>query len=178
MAYALLSQRTTTSTTGGALPSATSDNQFKAGSITTKDTDDSTIATLSSNQFTLATGTYRIRAQVCFGYTPTLDGIHGKATLYSVTSSTVKTNKGTTSQIVGTPVVASDLAGTNNGNAWSTIMGRFEVTLPSEVFAIQMAGNAQTGDWYSTGTAQGAPASNVTASSVQNVYKFIELLKE
>lgn len=178
MAYALLSQRESTTANGGVLPSATSDNQFKSGTINTKDSDDSTIATLSSNQITLATGTYRIRAQVGFGMTSSLDGFHGKAILYSVTSSTVKTNKGTSTPIVGTPVVVSDLASTHNGNINSHLMGRFEVTLPSETFAIQMAGDAQTGTWYNTTTAQGAPASRVSSGSYQNVYKIVELLKE
>lgn len=178
MAYALLSQRQTTSTTGGVLPSATSDNQFQSGTINTKDTDDSTIATLASNQFTLATGTYRIRAWCMFGQTPALDGLHGKAVLYSITGSTVKTNKSTTTKIVGTPVVSSDLAGTANANAVSHLCGRFEVTLPSEVFAIQMAGDAGATTWYNTSTAQGSPASAVSAGSYENVYKVVELLKE
>jgi hypothetical protein len=178
MSYALLSQRTSTTTGGGVLPSATSDNQFRSASITTKDTDESTIATLASNQLTLATGTYRIRAQVMFGTTPSLNGLHGKAVLFSVTSSTAKTNKGTSTPIVGTAMVAPDLSGTNNANFTCHIAGRFEVTLPSEVLAIQMAGNADTGTWYNTTTAQGVAASSVTAGSYQNVFKVIELLKE
>jgi hypothetical protein len=178
MSYALLSQRTATTANGGVLTSATSDNQFQDGAITTKDCDDSSIASLSVSQITLATGTYRIQAEVMFGYTPSLDGLHGRAILWSVTSSTVKTNKGTTSKIVGTPVVASDLGGARNGNAISHLMGRFEVTLPSEVFSIQMAGDALTGTWYNTSTAQGAPATAITASSYQNVYKNVEILKE
>jgi hypothetical protein len=178
MSYALLSYRQATSTNGGVLTSATSDNQFQNGTINTKDCDDSSIAALASNQITLATGTYRVRAQVAFGYTPALDGIHGKAVLWSVTSGTVKTNKGTTSKIVGTPVVASDLGGTANANMISHLMGRFEVTLPSEVFSIQMAGDAGATTWYNTNTAQGAPAATISSGSYQNVYKNIEILKE
>lgn len=178
MSYALLTHRTTTATTGGVLPSATSDNQFKAGSITTKDTDDSSIVSLSSNQMTLATGTYRIRAQVTFGVTEALNGVHGKAVLYSVTSSTVKTNKGTSTGIVGSALSAPDLSSTGSANFTCHLAGRFEVTLPSEVLAIYMAGDAASGTWYNTGTAQGAAASSVSSGSYENVYKVIELLKE
>lgn len=178
MAYALLTERQATNTSGGVMSAGTADNSFSIGTINTKDTDDSSIASLSSNQITLATGTYRIRAQVLFGYTPALDGVHGKSILWSVTGGSVKTNKGTTTKIVGTPVVAPDVFGTANANAVSHLFGRFEVTLPSEVFAIYMAGDAGASTWYNTSTAQGAAAGSVSSGSYQNVYKIVELLKE
>lgn len=176
MSYALLSQRAPSGGNGGILTGASADNQFQAGAITNEDSDDSGIVSLSSNQFTLQTGVYRIRGVASFGCTPALDGVGGKVILWSVSSGAIKTNKDTAVNIIGTAVKTGDPS-TFNQNTQCDIMGRFEVTGSNEIFELRMAGDAGTGTWYNSTVAQGV-TSSISAGTYQEVYKLVEILME
>ena len=172
--YALLLHTATNGTNGGNLNAAGADNVFADGTLNSEASDTSGIVTLASNQFTLTTGIYRIRAFVTFGG-PNSASFSGRARLFSVTAAAVATNYDTSTPIVGTV----DTGPQNNTQNFPLVYleGLIQVA-GSEVFSIQMAGiSSAGGGWFSQATAQGA-ASSVTAGSVGEVYKIVEIIQQ
>lgn len=177
MPYALLGHLQNNGVAGGSLSGAGADNVFAKRTITTELVDSSGFVTLSSNEFTVPTGVYRIRAKIGFSYAGTL-AVFCKAGLYSVTGSAFKTDVGTSNEIIGTAGVYQDLSG-NRMNGWVELLGRFEVTAGTEAFAIYQAGTVNGvggATWYNNASGLGSPSSGVTSKS--EVYCLIELIQE
>lgn len=178
MAYLLFSHRSATAASGGTAANA-SDNVFSIGSINNEDSDPSSIATLTSNQITLPTGTYRVRGIITFGHAGSMLGMQGRAILYNETDNAVITNASGGQNIVSTPLVASTASATGStlANATCEIAGRFTLA-GAKAITIRIAGDANTGTWATGSGAQGAPASSITSGSYQNLFKQLEFLQE
>lgn len=172
MSYALLLHVQTVGTDGGDLSSAGADNTFGKGTLNVEASDEDGIVSLSSSQFTLSTGIYRMRATVLAGSNNNT-ATSTKCILWSATAGAPKTNANATGYIIG---VGTRTAGTAVTNLSMRMRGRFEVTAASEVFEIRMAGLSGV-TWYTNTNAQGA-ASGISSGSYDEVYKMIEILKE
>jgi len=190
MGYALISHTEPNATAGGPLTAAGADNVFADGKINAVDSNaDAVVVSLSgvTFQFALALGIYRIRAVITFCCTNAMDLLSGRAVLYNVTRATIQNNISAVGSpnvngglpITSTSLVLADNASTQNGTAM--IIGRFAVLNATEVYSIRLAGVTSASgagtDWFSNAFAQGA-ISAVTAGSINNKFKDIEILKE
>lgn len=172
MSYALLAHITAVSTQGGTLGAA--DFTFYPSTINTEVVDADNIVTLSSNQFTLTTGFYRITTSASFGGINTLDGVQCITGLWSVTAADWKHYAGTSIDIFSNPAWSSDPA-SSNSNGVTTIECRIEVS-GSETFELRMAGKSGSGTWATQNYAQGQTP--ISTFAVGNTYKVIKILKE
>jgi hypothetical protein len=176
MSYALYLHEQNNGVNGGDLTAAGADNVFAKATINVEATDTAGIGSLASNEITLGAGIYRIRACITFG-TIVGVGVDARAYLYNVTDAAVVTDLNSSAKIVGhgsTQVIggASILE-----NATIHLRGRFQLS-GSKALAIYMAGDASTGTWYNSATAQGAAASAITSGTHPEVYKLIKIIKE
>jgi hypothetical protein len=144
--YAKLSDTKSAGTNGGTLSTST----WNTRTLNTKDNDADNIVSLSSNQFTLQAGTYRIRAQVP-GYAVNTH----KAKLRNVTDSA--------DTLIGT----SEHAGNENVVTNSVVVGEFTITA-TKTFELQH--RIAT----SNGVADAGHAWNV---GVNEVYTIVEIWK-
>jgi hypothetical protein len=178
MSYALYLHQQNNGVDGGDLAAAGADNVFAKGTINVEATDTAGIGTLASNEITLGSGIYRIRALVSFGGT-TADGysLDARAYLYNVTDAAVVTDINSSTQIVGHDCTGFISGSSQAFNTHILLSGRFQIGA-SKAFAIYMAATPSTGTWYNETTAQGAPSSGITDGTYPEVYKIIEILKE
>lgn len=173
--YALLLHQESAGTNGGLLGAL--DNAYYAGSVNTLASDsDGIIQAVSGNSFTLGLGTYRIRATVTFGQanSVSLGAVNCRAGLFSVTANAFKPYIGTVNEILGTSGRTPHWSPASANNSTIQIKGRFQVTAPSEVFSIYMAGDSSI-IWSVQNYAQGQAA---TIGSKPEIYKIIQLYKE
>lgn len=164
MSYAILTHQDTVSNPGGAL--GASDNTFYTTTINTLTLDDdSIIVSLGSNQFTLAPGTYRIRARIAWGAAGAAAS-GATAYLYNVTSGAIQENQGTSNDILST----ADKEGTTNSNGWLYLAGEFEFAGSNNTFEIRMAMSDNASETFAQGR-----QSTVTSGSHPQIYKVIEI---
>lgn len=155
-AYILIQDRKTSGTNGGT---------FTSGSWQTRDLntivdDAGTIASVSSNQFTLPAGTYRIRAKCPAQYVYQHQG-----RLYNITDTAVQQSTGGF-DILGTSEYTAALAVTSYVTS-TVIEGRFTIA-GTKTFEIQhQCGTTKTGDGFGVAGSLGA-----------EVYTTVELIKE
>lgn len=154
--YILIQDRKTSGTNGGT---------FTSGSWQTRDLntivdDAGTIASVSSNQFTLPAGTYRIRAKCPAQYVYQHQG-----RLYNITDTAVQQSTGGF-DILGTSEYTAALAATSYVTS-TVIEGRFTIA-GTKTFEIQhQCGTTKTGDGFGVAGSLGA-----------EVYTTVELIKE
>ena len=144
---------------------AGSNNAWTTTALNTKDNDTGSIATLSTNQISLPSGTYKVRSSIPILTTVNGDGIQFKSRIYNITASAVLV-EGQSNSAYNAGTTSGD--GTTHGNN-SFVDGLFTIVSTSTV-ALQYFYNITVG---STTTTLGAPAT----SGDNEVYSMIILEK-
>jgi hypothetical protein len=176
MSYALYLHEQNNGVNGGDLAAAGADNVFAKATINVEASDTGGIGFLAASEISLGAGIYRIRAYVTFGAIVGVS-VDVRAYLYNVTDAEVVTDLNSSSKIVGsgsTPLIGGSSI---LQNTTVFLSGRFQLS-GLKALAIYMAGDASTGTWYNSATAQGAASSAITSGTHPEVYKIIEIIKE
>jgi hypothetical protein len=185
-AEAILGNSQVAGTYGGAVSSTGVENTFNPATLTIQSDSSGVILSCVNNVFQLGIGTYRIRAQVSFGSTPSATETYCRCGLYNVSNSQFQTNKGASTEIISTSGLA---AKSNTGAAPASglannrmfLYGRFEVTAASESFSIRMAIASTPAGIAGSVAAQGCAigiTSLLTTGSKPELYSTINIYRE
>lgn len=182
MSLAIMSHKTANATNGGALDATSTVDTFYTRTLNTNEVNQATIITaFSGNAFTLATGTYRIHADIIWNPLGSGTAIVGTAAgLFNNTSSTFEVYAGGSEPILATAGKASTASVNEGGNQVITLDAVFTVS-GSTSYSIKQkvsVSAAGTGTSFCGAHDQCVNNANVNGAKSQNYYLLVKIWKQ